>query len=154
MSFLLYSVPIPLWLLILMIAVMAPTLIKLGKLAYRLKRGEVVREEEGDTVVWKVQNRVRAPKTPGGASDQEQEKERERKKKAELAQILKILIKEGDKGVLMKTIADRMGISMIHAQHAMQKLVDKNMVEEVTGVSGTKYYLTQAGKEYCRRKAR
>ncbi|TDY00580.1 hypothetical protein [Thiohalophilus thiocyanatoxydans] len=154
MSFLLYSVPIPLWLLILMIAVMAPTLIKLGKLAYRLKQGEIVREEEGDTVVWKVQNRVRAPKTPRGASDQEQAKEKEREKKAELAQILKILIKEGEKGVLMKTIADRMGISMIHAQHAMQKLMDKNMVEEVTGVSGTKYYLTQAGKEYCRRKAR
>ncbi|MDZ7803219.1 hypothetical protein [Thiohalophilus sp.] len=137
-----------------MIVIMLPTLIKLVRLGYRFKQGGLVREEQGDTVVWKVQNRISAPDPKKRASARNEEKEKEREKKAELARILTILIKEGDKGVLMKTIADRMGISMIHAQHAMKKLVDKGMVEEVAGVSGTKYYLTQAGKEYCRRKAK
>ncbi|MFP3873582.1 MAG: hypothetical protein ACLFQT_01515 [Thiohalophilus sp.] len=154
MSFLSYSLSIPLWLLIIMVAIMLPTLIKLGRLVYRFKQGGLVKEEQGDTVVWKVQNRVSAPDPKKRAAARDEEKEKAREKKAELAQILKILIKEGDKGVLMKTIADRMGISLFHAQHAMQKLVDKGMVEEVAGVSGTKYYLTQAGKEYCRRKAK
>jgi len=154
MSLLLYSIPIPLWLLIIMSAIMLPTLIKLVRLIYRFKQGGLVKEEQGDTVVWKVQNRVSAPDPKKRTAARDEEKEKEREKKAELARILKILIKEGDKGVLMKTIADRMGISMIHAQHAMKKLIDKGMVEEITSVSGTKYYLTQAGKDYCRRKAK
>jgi len=154
MSLLSYSISIPLWLLIIMVAVMLPSFIKLGRLAYRVKQGGLVKEQQGDTVVWKVQNRVSAPNPQKRAEARDEEKEKAREKKAELARILKILIKEGDKGVLMKTIADRMGVSMIHAQHAMKKLIDKGMVEEVAGVSGTKYYLTEAGKDYCRRKAK
>lgn len=152
MSFLSYTLSIPLWVFLIMLAFMAPTLIRLARLAYRIKRGELVKEEQGDTVVWKVQNRVRAPKAGKHSSDREDEKKRETKER--LAQILKILLKEGDKGVLMKSIADRMDISMVNAQHAMKMLIDRQLVEEVTGVSGTKYYLTEAGKEYCRRKAK
>lgn len=152
MSFLSYTLPIPLWLFLIMLAFMAPTLIRLARLGYRIKRGELVKEEQGDTVVWKVQNRVRAPKAGKRTSDREDEKKRETKER--LAQVLKILLKEGDKGALMKTIADRMDISMVNAQHAMKMLIDRQLVEEVTGVSGTKYYLTEAGKAYCRRKAK
>lgn len=152
MSFLSQTVSIPLWLLIGMIAIMLPTLVKLVKLGYRIKQGELVKEEQGDTVIWKVQNRVRTAKPKKRSSGKNDDKERE--KKAQLAQILKILLKEGEKGVLMKTIADRMEVSILDAQHAMKKLIDKNMAEEVVSVSGTRYYLTQVGKDYCRRKAR
>lgn len=78
---------------------------------------------------------------------------KQQERKVQLVQILKILLKEGDKGVLMNTVADRMDTSIHEAKHAMNKLMEKNLVEEVASVSGTKYYLTQTGKEYCRRKS-
>ena len=46
------------------------------------------------------------------------------------------------------------GTNTTKAKQAMTKLVDKNMVDEVVGISGTKYYLTQIGKDYCRSKSR
>jgi predicted transcriptional regulator len=80
--------------------------------------------------------------------------EKKHEQKRQIAQILKILLKEGEKGVLMKTVADRIGTSILDAQHAMNKLMEKQMVEEITSVSGTKYYLTEIGKAYCRSKAK
>jgi predicted transcriptional regulator len=68
--------------------------------------------------------------------------------------VLKIMLKEGEKGVMMQTIADRMGTNLTKAKQAVTKLVDKKMVDEVVGVSGTKYYLTPLGKDYCQRKTR
>lgn len=103
-------------------------------------------------VVWKIKSRKPAAAPGKPAADLNKEKERE--KKDELVKVLKVLLKEGDKGVMMQTIADRMGINTTKAKHAMSKLVDKKLVDEVVGVSGTKYYLTQLGKDYCRSKAR
>lgn len=146
------SVSIPLWLLIIMIGIIVFPLVQLLMLAYRYIQGDIVKEEHSDMVVWKVKSRKRTAvpkrKSEGHARVKEQEK------KADLAQALKVLLQEGDKGVLMQTIADRMGTSTTNAQHAMQKLIDNSLVDEVVGVSGTKYYLTQAGKDYCRRKAK
>jgi len=49
--------------------------------------------------------------------------------------VLKILLQEGEKGVLMHAIADRMGISITNAKHSMNKLIETKMVEEVVGLS-------------------
>lgn len=145
------SVSIPVWLLILMIAVMLPSLFRLFKLFYLFKRGEIVREENSDMVVWKVKSRQRSVSSTKKATDLAEAKQREQK--SELVQVLKILLKEGDRGVRMQSVADQMGAKISRAQTAMKNLVEKKMVEEVIGVSGTKYYLTQLGKDYCRRKA-
>ncbi len=140
------------WFLIMMNVVVLLLLANLFWLVYRYKRGDITKEEHSDMIVWTVKSRKRIAKPKKPAPDPAVEKERE--KKDELAQVLKILLKEGEKGVLMQTIADRMGTNVAKAQHAMNKLVENKMVDEVIGVSGTKFFLTQAGKDYCRRKAR
>ena len=58
----------------------------------------------------------------------------------------------GDKGILLKSVVDRVNISNANVQRAVQELVKRKIIEEVVGVSGTKYYLTQVGKMYCMKK--
>lgn len=152
MSFFLQTVAVPFWLIVIMIAVMLPTLFRMFMFIYRIKRGDIVKEEQGDVVVWKLRSRPRTAVPKKSSISRQQVKEREQK--TQLVQILKILLKEGDKGVLMKTVADRMDANIVNIQHSMRKLIEKNLVDEVVGVSGTKYYLTSHGKEYCRRKAK
>lgn len=152
MSFFLQSVSIPMWFLIMMNIIVILLLAKLFRLFYRFNRGEITKEEHSDMVVWTVKNRKRT--APPKKSSTKLDEVKERDKKSELVKVLKILLQEGEKGILMQTIADRMGSSISNAQHAMNKLVDKKMVDEVIGMSGTKFYLTQLGKDYCRRKAR
>ena len=152
MSFLTQTVSMPIWFLIMMNVIMILLLVKLFSLVYRFNRGDIVKEEHSDMVVWKIKTRKPAASPNKSSSDMAKEKDQE--KKEELVKVLKVLLKEGDKGVMMQTIADRMGTNTTKAKHAMAKLVDKKMVEEVVGVSGTKYYLTQVGKDYCRSKAR
>jgi DNA-binding IscR family transcriptional regulator len=69
-----------------------------------------------------------------------------------MVHVLKIMAAEGDKGVLLKAISDRLEISSHKVQEALQQLTNKKIIEEVVGVSGTKYYLTDLGREFCRKK--
>ena len=132
--------------------IMALLLLKIFSLVYRFNRGDIVKEEHSDMVVWKI--KTRKPAVPSTKPVDNVADEKEREKKEEVVQVLKILLKEGEKGVMMQTISDRMGTNTTKAKQAMTKLVDKNMVDEVVGISGTKYYLTQIGKDYCRSKSR
>jgi len=152
MSFFSASVTIPVWFLIMMNIIVLLLLAKLFSLIYRYKQGDIVKEEHSDMVVWKIKNR-KPPAAPSQSSANMTE-EKAGEKKDEIVKVLKILLKEGEKGVLMQTIADRMETNVANAQHAMTKLVDNKLVDEVVGVSGTKFYLTQEGKDYCRRKAK
>ncbi|VAW93696.1 hypothetical protein MNBD_GAMMA21-3050 [hydrothermal vent metagenome] len=151
MSFFSATVTIPIWFLIMMNVIVLLLLAKLFWLLYRYKQGDIIKEEHSDMVVWKIKNR-KSSRPSKSSTPVDEDKDIE--KKEELIKVLKILLKEGDKGVMMQTFADRMGVNTTHAQHAMSKLVETKMVDEVVGVSGTKYYLTQSGKDYCRRKAK
>ena len=113
------TVSIPVWLLLLMIVGMIPLFVKLYKLSDRFRRGDIVKEEHGDVVLWKLRTIKRSAAA------------------------------EGDKGMLLQSVADQMKSGTSKVQQAMQPLIDKKLVEEVVGVSGTKYYLTQLGKNYC-----
>ncbi|MGD8926212.1 MAG: hypothetical protein PVG20_05150 [Thioalkalispiraceae bacterium] len=152
MSLFTQSISIPVWLFILLMLAMIPLLYMVFMLIYQFMRGDIVKEEHSDMVVWKFSSPRRSAAPKKKSADITKEKERE--KKSDLVQVLKILLKEGEKGVLMQTIADRMGTNISKTQHAMQILVEKQMVDEVVGVSGIKYYLTQAGRDYCQRKAK
>jgi len=151
MSFFSTTVTIPVWFLVMMNVIVVFLLAKLIILFYRYKQGDITKEEHSDMVVWKVKNRKPA-KLKKIITNIDEVKSY--KNKEELVKVLKILLKEGDKGVMMQTIADRMGINTAKAKHAMSDLVDNNMVDEVTGASGVKFYLTQMGKDYCRSKAK
>ena len=152
MSFLIQSVSIPIWFLIMMNVIVILLLLKLFELVHKFNRGDIVKEEHDDMVVWKI--KTKKPTSTAIKLSTEASDEKERKQKEELVQILKILLKEGDKGVLMQTIADRMETNTTKAKHTISKLVDKKMVDEVVGVSGIKYYLTQLGRDYCLRKSK
>jgi len=151
MSFFSATVTIPVWFLAMMNVIVLFLLAKLIILIYRYKQGDIIKEEHSDMVVWKVKNRkpVSAKKPITNPIEAKGVKNKE-----ELVKVLKILLKEGDKGVMMQTIADRMGVNVTKAKHVMNNLVDNNMVDEVTGASGVKFYLTQSGKDYCRSKAK
>lgn len=149
MSFLLQSVSIPMWFLIMMNVIVVLLLVKLFMLIYRFNKGDITKEEHSDMVVWTVKNRKRPPppkKPPAQKKD--------RDKKEEIVKVLRILLKDGEKGVLMQTIADRMDTNIGAARTAMGKLVENKLVDEVVGPSGTKFYLTQSGRDYCMRKAK
>lgn len=147
MTFLSQTVEIPVWFLILMLAAMAPWLVILFKLIYQYKRGKIVKEEHSDMVLWKVKTEKRSAKP--GKTVAEYAREKRHEKKTDILLVLKILAKEGEKGLLIQSIADRMHANISKAQQAMKELVEKKLVDEVVGVSGTKYYLSQLGKNYC-----
>jgi hypothetical protein len=150
MSFFTETVAIPVWLLLLMIGGIVPLFFKLFKLVNHFRRGEIVREAHSDVVLWKVRKVKKTASPKKSATDLAKEKGRE--KESDIIRVLKAMAAEGDKGVLLKSVTDRVIIGNTSVQKAMQQLVNKKIVEEVVGVSGTKYYLTQVGKIYCVRK--
>jgi predicted transcriptional regulator len=147
MSFLSQSVSIPVWLLILLVVAVLPLMLNLYRLVSRFKRGEIVREEHSEEVLWKIKNEMHARSPKKTVKDFARDKRNE--EKTDIVHVLKIMAKEGEKGILIQSVADRMHITMSKTQQAMKKLVEKKLVEEVVGVSGIKYYLTELGKNYC-----
>jgi len=147
MSFLSQSIAVPVWLLILIMVAMLPLLVSLYRLVLRLKRGEIVREEHSEEVLWKIRNEMHAKSPKKTVKEFARDKRHE--EKTDIVHVLKIMAKEGEKGILIQSVADRMHITMAKTQQAMKKLVDKQLVEEVVGMSGVKYYLTELGRNYC-----
>lgn len=147
MSFLTTSVAVPVWLLILLIAGFTPLLFKLYRLAQAFRRGNIIKEEQEDVVVWKIRSSKPTASAKKAISDIARDKRHE--EKADIAHVLKIMASQGERGILIRSLADQMQVNLSKAQLAIGKLVDKKLVEEVVGVSGTKYYLTQLGRNYC-----
>ena len=154
LSFLTNTVAVPLWLFIILIAGLIPLFYNLFKLINHFRRGEIVREADSDVVLWKVRNVKRSASPRKSSTEISKEEEQEKKKESEgnIIQVLKIVAAEGDRGVLLKSVVDRVEISNANVQRAVQELVSRKIIEEVAGVSGTKYFLTQVGKIYCTKK--
>ena len=155
MSFLTETVAVPVWLLILLIGGIIPLLVKAYKAFIRFKRGDITREEQAkaerdNLVLMKLRTLKKSAAPSKSVADVAKEKSKE--KKTDILHVLQIMAVEGDKGTLLRTVSDRMNISTSKVQQAMQQLTEKQLVEEVTGVSGTRYYLTDVGKKYCRKK--
>ena len=154
LSFLTDTVAVPFWLFILLIAGLVPLFYQLFTLVNHFRRGEIVRETEDDVVLWKIRNvnKSAAPKKSSTDISKEQEQEKQKEKESNINQVLEVVASGGERGILLKSIVDRVSISSANVNRAVQELVDKKIVEEVAGVSGTKYYLTQVGKMYCAKK--
>lgn len=154
LSFLTTTVAVPFWLFILLIAGLVPLFYQLFTLVNHFRRGEVVRETEDDVVLWKIRNvkRTAAPKKTSTDISKQQEQEKQKEKESNINQVLNVVAAAGERGTLLKSVVDRVSISSANVHRAVQELVDKKIIEEVAGVSGTKYYLTQVGKMYCEKK--
>ena len=154
LSFLTDTVAIPVWLFILLIGGLVPLFYKLFTLINHFRRGEIVRESDSEVVLWKIRNvkRSASPRKSSTDISKEQAKEKEKEKENNITQVLEVVAAGGDKGILLKSVVDRVNISNANVQRAVQELVKRKIIEEVVGVSGTKYYLTQVGKMYCMKK--
>lgn len=152
MSIFSYEITIPVWLFVIMLLLIMPAFLWVAKLFDQIRKGEIEKEEDSNMVVFRVKN-PRPTARPKKKSVSESEKKKE-EDKLDLVNVLKVLLKEGDRGVQIQTITDRMGTNQNKVKHALERLLESKMVDEIIAVSGTKYYLTQAGKDYCQRKSR
>ncbi len=150
LSFLTATVAIPVWLLILMVVAMMPFFLKLYRLWRRFRGAEQPGEmQEGQSVLMKlVSIRRSAPSAKKAAPARARTDEQ----KVNMGRVLKALVSQGETGLLLQSIADRSGIANTQTKQAVERLVDKKLIEEVPGMTGTKYFLTDLGKNYCARK--
>lgn len=63
--------------------------------------------------------------------------------------VLKTLSLNGDAGMLIQSIADKLEIKSNEIKSSLAYLEDNDFVEAVTTSSGSKYYLSSRGKKYC-----
>lgn len=147
MSFLFDSVSIPVWLLLLMIVAMIPLFMKLYQLWRGSKEEKEPQMQESQSVLMRLVTIGRSVAPGKPAVDIA--KLRNQEQKTNMARVLKVMAPEGDKGMLLQSIADRMSTTSSAAKEAIERLMEKQLIEEVPGISGTKYYLTQTGKNYC-----
>ena len=156
LSFMTNTVAVPMWLFILLIAGLVPVFYNLFKLLNHFRRGEIVREmdPDNDVVLLKIRNvkKSAAPKKSATDISKEQEQEKHKESETNIIQVLKVVAAEGERGVLLKSIVDRVDLGNATVQKAIQELVSRKIIEDVAGVSGTKYYLTQVGRMYCNKK--
>ena len=70
-------------------------------------------------------------------------------KKQNIQVVLKALADAGETGVLPKSISDKMSIDSLETSNALTYLVEKEYAEIINASSGSKYYLTDLGRQYC-----
>ena len=139
MDFLTIQVLVPLWVLLLMIIGMLPLLFKVLKW---LKGKGLVKDK--DIVIGGEMKFIKPKKT--------NEETQKKNKRVNEVNILKLLAVKGDQGMLVQSIADFLKIDSNATNHALNYLVEKNMVEMVIAMGGDKYFLSNAGKKYCIKK--
>ena len=73
-------------------------------------------------------------------------------KKKNIKTVLKILAAGGETGVLPKSISDKASLNSVDTNSALTYLTEKKYIEAINSTNGTKYYLTEHGKQFCMNK--
>ena len=162
MSFLTETFEIPLWFLVFAFACAAPLWIKWYKYLYRkLIKSSFFKDKFEDSEVFDSEISVLQKATDNwNASVDHELKSAELKKSkrehdlsAEVQPYVKIVLKtlalNGDAGMLIQSIADKLEIKSNEIKSSLSYLEKNEFVEAVLGGSGTKYYLAGRGKKYC-----
>ena len=63
--------------------------------------------------------------------------------------VLKTLALQGDAGMLIQSIADKLEINNNEIKSSLLYLEKNEFVDVVAASNGTKYYLSARGKKYC-----
>jgi len=159
MSFLLETFQVPLWFLIFAFGCAAPLWIKWYKAFYKkfivtgilerkLRKAAEVAEEKVD--IFKKATDGWNESVEKDIKTSELKKSREKYLQTEADQpyvkiVLKTLALNGDAGMLLQSISDKLEISSNDIKSALSYLEKNEFVEAV----GTKYYLAGRGKKYC-----
>lgn len=168
MSFLFDSVAVPGWLLLLLILVAAPTcyrgymrfhekFVKTGKLQKQMEKVkdeaelklEIMRKATANIQQQykeRTSEQISSEKNPSATKTDDAAAHALEKK------ILKVLASKGDRGMLLRSIADSLSARAPEIKQALQYLESKNLVEIVNGVQGENCYMTERGRSYCIKK--
>ena len=163
MSFLLSTFEIPLWFLIFAFACAAPLWIQWYQWIYRKFISTDVLQKKRRTEV--KENRTKedilkkATENWQGSEDvilnsSDAQKSRRENLVTEAEQpyvkiVLKTLALNGDAGILIPSLADKLEVNTNEIKKALSYLEKNEFVESVAGGSGAKYYLASRGRRYC-----
>ena len=162
MSFLTATFEIPLWFLVFAFACAAPLWIKWYKFLYRkfikssFFKNKFADSEEFDSEIsvlkkatdnWNasVEHELKA----SGLKKSKREHDISSAKQPYVKIVLKTLALQGDAGMLIQSIADKLEINSNEIKGSLSYLEKNEFVEAILGGSGTKYYLVERGKKYC-----
>ena len=163
MSFLFSTFPVPLWFLIFAFASAAPLWLKWYRLFYKkvifekiLKNdffnAEEVIDEEASVFKKATDNWNTNAEHDRKAKELKKSKREFEANSAEqpyVKIVLKTLALNGDAGMLIQSIADKLEIKSNEIKSSLSYLEKNEFVEVVAAGSGTKYYLAARGKKYC-----
>lgn len=163
MSFLFSTFPIPFWFLIFAFACAAPLWLKWYRLFYRKVIVEKILKNDFFTAEDVIDEDVsvfqKASDNWNASAEHERKTEELKKSKREheansadqpyVKIVLKVLALNGDAGMLIQSIADRLEIKANEIKSSLSYLEKNGFVEAVVTGSGSKYYLAARGKHYC-----
>ncbi len=163
MSFLLETFEIPLWFLVFAFACAAPLWIKWYQLFYRkfIVTGVLKKNlnKAGDAAEERANILKKATDNWNSVSEHDLNTASTEKKKHEhlvteaeqpyVKIVLKTLAINGDAGMLIQSIADKLEINSIEIKNSLAYLEKNEFVDVVAAGNGTKYYLSARGKKYC-----
>jgi len=162
MSVLLETLDVPLWLLVFSLACAAPLWIKWYKWFYRkfIVTGRIQKtiQEVSDIAEEKANILKKATENWNASVDHELNSTNVKKSKPEnqttekeqpyVKIVLKALAVNGDAGMLIQSIADKLKLGSNEIKSSLLYLEKNEFVDVVTAGSGTKYYLSPRGKQY------
>ena len=163
MSFIFETFKVPLWFLVFAFASAAPLWIKWYQLFYKkfivtgilkkkIKKVGEVAEEKVDIFKKATDNWNASVE-----HDLEKDKLKKSKQKHEISSVdqpyvkiaLKTLALQGDAGMLIQSLADKLEVNSNEIKSALVYLEKNEFVDKVPTNSGEKYYLSARGKKYC-----
>lgn len=163
MSFLLSTFEVPLWFLVFAFACAAPLWFQWYQWTYRKfistdvlqkkRRTEVKENRAKDEVLKKAtENWQGSEEINLNGSDAQKSRRDNLVTEAEqpyVKIVLKTLALNGDAGILIPSLADKLEVNTNEIKKALSYLEQNEFVESVVGGSGAKYYLASRGRRYC-----
>jgi hypothetical protein len=162
MSFLTETFEVPLWFLVFAFACAAPLWISWYKAIFRkITKLDFVRDKFSDSDVIDQEVSILKKATDNWNASVEHELKSAELKKTKrdhdinstvqpyVKIVLKTLALNGDAGMLLQSIADKLEVSSNEIKSSLSYLEKNEFIESVSGNSGTKYYLVSRGKKYC-----
>ena len=163
MSFLSEPFAVPLWFLVFALACAAPLWIKWYKLFYqkliatgrlqkKIKEVRDVAEDKANILKKATDNWNASVDHDLNSANAKKAKHENLSTEAEqpyVKIVLKTLALQGDAGMLIQSIADKLNVGRNEIKSSLSYLEKNEFIEVVTAGSGTKYYLSPRGKKYC-----
>ncbi|MFK5915368.1 MAG: hypothetical protein QM484_13435 [Woeseiaceae bacterium] len=162
MSFLSTTFPVPFWFLIFTFACAAPLWIRWYKFIYKkaFKSG-LLKKKFADVTDSVEDVSILQKATDNWNTSAEFDRKSKVLKKSKQQHdinsveqpyvkiVLKTLALNGDAGMLIQSIADKLNIKSNEIKSTLVYLEENNFVEAVVGSMGAKYYLDSRGIKYC-----